>query len=115
MKQVTYLISAIILGLSLVISAYIFSTAFSKTSNGVNNIQTTTNCIPELMTKTQLSEYLQISEESISNIIVIDDAEKANRSSFETYRYIPYLKIDGQVRFLKPEIDKWLYYKNSHQ
>jgi len=115
LKQATYLISAFILGLSLVISAYIFGITFSKTSSDVNNVQTTSDSIPELMTKTQLTEYLQISEESIENIIVKDDAEKANRGSYDTYQYIPYLKIDEQVRFLKPEIDKWLQYKNDNR
>lgn len=65
------------------------------------------------MTKSQLSEYLQISEESIENIINKDNFEKAKLSSYETYRFIPYLKIDEQVRFLKTEIDKWLQYKSG--
>jgi hypothetical protein len=115
LKQLTYLISAFILGIAIVISAFIFSNTFSNSASEVHNSQTTTNSMPSLMTKTQLSEYLQISEQSIENIIKKDGIERANLSSYDTYRFIPYLKIDNQERFLKAEIDKWLQYKNDHR
>ncbi|MGX2962072.1 helix-turn-helix domain-containing protein (plasmid) [Peribacillus sp. JNUCC 23] len=115
MKQTTYLISAFILGLSIVISAFIFSNTCSNSASKGNNSQTITNSIPDLMTRTELSEYLQISEQSIENIIQKDDLEKAKLSSYDTYHFIPYLKIDNQERFLKAEIDKWLQYKSENR
>lgn len=115
MKQSTYLISAIIIGLSIVISAYIFSNAFSNLASEDHHLQKTTNSNPDLMTKTQLSEYLQISEQSIEIMINQDNFERAKLSSYDTYRFIPYLTIDNQVRFLKTEIDNWLQYRNEHR
>jgi predicted DNA-binding transcriptional regulator AlpA len=115
LKQITYLIGALIVGLSIVISAFIFSNTFPNTASDVNSTQMLTNSIPELMTKTQLSEYLQVSEQSIENIIKKDDFEKAKLTSYDTYRFIPYLKIDNQVRFLKTKVDKWLQYKNNNR
>ena len=111
MKQSTCLICTFLLAISMIISAFIISNTFS---NEVINGQTTTNSVPDLMTKTQLSEYLQISEKSIEGIIKEDDTARQNLGSYDTYRFIPYLKIDNQERFLKEEIDKWLEYKNQN-
>jgi hypothetical protein len=33
--------------------------------------------------------------------------------SYDTYMFLPYLKIGNQERFLKTEIDKWLQYQNK--
>jgi hypothetical protein len=115
MKQSTYLICTFILGISIIMSAFIFSNTFSNFTNQVNNAQTTMNSFPDLMTTMQLSEYLQISEESIEKIIKEDNLEKQKLGSYDTYRFIPYLIINKQERFLKEEIDKWLEYKNHHQ
>ncbi|GGM19063.1 hypothetical protein GCM10011351_01080 [Paraliobacillus quinghaiensis] len=115
MKQITYLISAVILGVALVISAFIFSNSISGAMSDINSLETSTDSTPEVMTTTQLSEYLQINEQSIEYIIKIDGIEKSKLTSYDTYRFLPYLEIQGQVRFLKEEIDKWLEYKNHNQ
>ncbi|KAA0542760.1 helix-turn-helix domain-containing protein [Bacillus sp. BGMRC 2118] len=113
MKQSNYLIGAFILGISIIISSFVLSNNFSNSETVVNTPEST-SLVPDLMTKAQLSTYLQISEQSVENIIKNDDMEKANLSSYETYQFIPYLKIDNQERFLKEEIDKWLKYKNDN-
>ncbi|KAA0955395.1 Clp protease ClpB [Sporosarcina sp. ANT_H38] len=116
MKQLTYFISALIVGISIIISGFIISNTFSNSASEDNNSQPTTNSIPEVMTKTQLSGYLQISEQSIENIIKEDEFEKAKlQGSFDTYRFIPYFNLENQERFLKAEINEWLQYKNDHR
>ena len=115
MKQSTYFISALILGASIIISTFIIIDAFSESASEESNLQVITNSVPDLMTKMQLSEYLQISEQSIESIIGKDDFEKRQLGSYETYRFIPYLKIDDQERFLKTEINEWLKYQNDHR
>ncbi|MFJ7934376.1 Clp protease ClpB [Sporosarcina sp. NPDC096371] len=115
MKHLSCFICALILGISIIISSFIVSNTFSNSASEDNNSQPATNSIPELMTKTQLSGYLQVSEQSIENIIKEDDFEKASLGSYDTYRFIPYLKIEDQERFLKTEINEWLKYKNDHR
>lgn len=114
MKQLTHLISALILGLSIIISAFIFSNTYSNSASEINNSQTITNSMPNLMTKIQLFNYLQISEQKVENIIRVDGLEKAKLGGYDTYQFIPYLKIGDQERFIKTEIDKWLKYKNDY-
>ena len=114
LKQSTYLIGFFILGLSIVISAFILSNALSNTAGKDDNNSQIINSTPDLMTITQLSEYLQISEQSIESIIHEDNSLKEEFGDiYETYRLIPYLKIDNQIRFIKTEIDQWLKYKND--
>lgn len=101
------------MGLSIVISAFVLSNALSNSASKNDNSQII-NSTPDLMTITQLSKYLQISEQSIESIIRQDDLLKEEYGDiYETYRLIPYLEIDNQIRFLKTEIDQWLRYKND--
>lgn len=113
MKQSTYLIGTVILGLSIVLSAFILSSATNKTTKQENNPQVI-NSTANLMTITQLAEYLQTSEQALEDIILKDDSERAELSSYDTYRFIPYLTIAEQKRFIKAEIDEWLKYQNDH-
>ncbi|MFS0661392.1 helix-turn-helix domain-containing protein [Niallia alba] len=97
------------MGISIVLAAFILSDSFlNSANNGINK-----QSIPDLMTINQLSEYLQISEDSIENIITEDDFERAKLSSYDTYKFIPYLKINNKERFIKSEINEWLKYKND--
>ncbi|RDW17688.1 helix-turn-helix domain-containing protein [Oceanobacillus chungangensis] len=113
MKQLTYIIGILILGLSIVISAFILSKTSPNSASKDKNSQIT-NSTPDLMKITQLAEYLQISEQAIENIILKDDSERVELGGYDTYQFIPYLKIDNQKRFIKAEIDEWLKYKNDH-
>ena len=113
LKQSTYLIGVFILGFSIVLSAFILSNASSKAASTDDSPQVIPST-PDLMTVTQLAEYLQISEQALENIILTDDSERAQLSSYETYRFIPYLIIDNEKRFIKAEINEWLKYLNDH-
>ena len=54
-------------------------------------------------------------EETIDSIINEDSKQKiAIGDSYETYMFLPYLKIANQERFLKSEIDKWLNYQKDN-
>jgi hypothetical protein len=116
-KQVIFLISALILGLSMVISAFVIrDTIPEPTSNRVNDLSIAPNMnteFPNLMTKKQLSEYLQVSQQAIDTIIKNENEKKAQMGGYDTYQFLPYLKIDIQERFLKTEVDKWLKYKSD--
>ena len=111
MKQSTYLIGAVLLGLFIMTAALILS----STTNTDKDAESTISSIPELMTITQLAEYLQISEQSIEIIISNDDYQRDGLSSYDTYQFIPYLLLDNQKRFMKTEIDAWLKYRNDNR
>ncbi|ANC78533.1 hypothetical protein ABE65_017685 [Fictibacillus phosphorivorans] len=117
MKSLLHSLSAIILGISLIIASLILRDGLSGNTTKSNDYyfqnEETVSTL-NVMTVKQLSVYLQISEGSIESIIYNDDKDKANMSSYETYAYIPYIKLDNEYRFLKKEIDKWLEYINHN-
>ena len=115
MRQSTYLIGVVLLGLSIIIAAFIVSNKDSNTTNIDEGSESAISSIPDLMTITQLAEYLQISEQSIEIIIWHDDWQREGLSSYDTYQFIPYLLLDNQKRFIKTEIDAWLKYRNDNK
>ncbi|WEG14415.1 Clp protease ClpB [Pullulanibacillus sp. KACC 23026] len=120
MRSIIYPMSSLILGISLVVAALIVKDTFKQpVTKSKTTVQKPTPLSipnPNLMTKEQLSVYLQISEKTIDKIISDDAAKKAELAdeSYDTYEFLPYLKIDGQERFLKSEVDLWLQYQNDH-
>jgi predicted DNA-binding transcriptional regulator AlpA len=119
MKFIVYPISALIIGISIIVGASMFKGTFFTNQNDstVKNSSTSisTANIPNIMTKKQLAEYLQVNEETIDSIMKEDSKQKiAIGDSYETYMFLPYLKIGNQVRFLKSEIDKWLNYQQDN-
>lgn len=115
MRQSTYLIGVVLLGLSIIIAAFIVSNTASNTTNIDEGSESAISSIPDLMTITQLAEYFQISEQSIEIIISHDDWQREGLSSYDTYQFIPYLLLDNQKRFIKTEIDAWLKYRNDNK
>ena len=115
MRQSTYLIGVVLLGLSIGIAAFILSNTSSNTTNINESSESAISSIPDLMTIIQLAEYLQISEQSIEIIISHDDWQREGLSSYDTYQFIPYLLLDNQKRFIKTEIDAWLKYRNDNK
>jgi hypothetical protein len=113
LKPLTYIIGASILSLSIVISAFIIGNSLNSAGKG-EQPQPLTYPANDVMTINQLSDYLQISEDSLEKIIREDMIAKTNLTTYDTYRFIPYLKIDEQKRFLRSEIDEWLKYNNNN-
>lgn len=120
MKYIVFPISALILGISVIISASLLNrtdllnTNVASFQNASKKIVSVSN--GTIMTKKQLSDYLQVSENSIEDIINSDVLQKEKMGgSYDTYMFLPYLIIDNQKRFLKAEIDKWLKYQNDNR
>ncbi|WHY69533.1 Clp protease ClpB [Neobacillus sp. SuZ13] len=119
MKFIAYPISALIIGISIIISASILKGTLFTNPNDPSSKNFSTSVYsensPNIMTKKQLSEYLQVNEATIDTIMKEDSRQKVLMGgSYETYMFLPYLKIDNQERFLKSEIDKWLKYQNDN-
>lgn len=103
------LISAIILSFSLIFSAVYIS----KTINKVIIIGLDKNNTSQalLMNSERASEYLGISLDTLIASIKREKIEKYDLTLYDTYRFIPYLVIDGEMYFTKSELDKWAEYK----
>jgi predicted DNA-binding transcriptional regulator AlpA len=118
MKFIVYPISALIIGISIIIAASILKGTFFTNQNDTTSKDSSTAVStlnsPNIMMKEQLADYLQVNEETIDRIMKEDNQQKvAIGDSYETYMFLPYIKIGNQERFLKSEIDKWLKYQND--
>lgn len=120
MKNSANLISSIIIGVSLMVSAFILN-GYRVGGAEVKAVHKPTesievSAVPEIMTKSQLAAYLQIDEVAVDAIISEDKSIKINRniSSYDSYYFLPFIQIGSEPRFLKSEVDKWLEYKGVH-
>lgn len=65
-----------------------------------------------LLTMTETAEYLSITEKQLEALIKTQQIERSNLSSFDTYRFIPYIEINKQKLFNKEQVDEWIKYNS---
>jgi hypothetical protein len=107
------LISAIILSVSIIFSSILLS----YTINKVNLVEQDNSKASQslLMNSDQAAEFIGISTDTLISYIKREKIEKYSLSSYETYKFIPYVQIDGIMYFTKSELVKWVEYKtNNH-
>lgn len=69
-----------------------------------------------LMTEKESAEYLNISLDQFRSILIKDDEEKAGLGSYDTYRFVPYIKLEnGNKMFSRKELDEWIKYHMSNK
>jgi hypothetical protein len=112
-NNIIVVISSIILSFSLIFSAVYVS----NTINKVSIIEVNNNSASQslLMNSDEAAEYIGISVDTLISNIKRERIEKYGLNTYETYRFIPYLEIDGVMYFNKFELIKWAEYKtNNH-
>ncbi|MGM9977219.1 MAG: helix-turn-helix domain-containing protein [Clostridium sp.] len=115
-KGISGIVGGIIIAISIIAGALLISNPSSVATTS-NEEDASVSTINRIFTIEDLAEYLSVSVKDIEEIIEKEDLERASieEGSFDTYKYIPYLTISGQNRFLKSEIDKWLEYKSVNK
>ena len=106
------LISAIILSLSLIFSAVYVGYSIDKAGVMEVNNKTTESL---LMNSDQASEFIGIPVDTLITTIKKEKIEKYDLTRYDTYRFIPYLVIDGVMYFNKGELEKWAAYKTINR
>jgi hypothetical protein len=61
-----------------------------------------------LMTLAETADYLSMSEEQFKRIIIQQDAMRTQLTSYDTYRFIPYIKVKDEKFFSKYQVDEWI-------
>lgn len=111
-------IPSLIVGISIIIFAFIFLLKQDKPHHVVNadqvnsQIKTYSN---QVLTKEDLAQLLTLTVDELDQLISEQKAEKQQLNSYDTYQFIPTIEIKGKTLFLESEIFKWLEYLSTNQ
>jgi hypothetical protein len=105
------LLSAAIILLSL--SIVFLGFQFGKYTEGLDNLEVknASNSMEMdkgLMTLAETADYLSMSEEQFKRIIIQQDALRRQLTSYDTYQFIPYIKVKDEKYFSKYQVDEWI-------
>lgn len=64
-----------------------------------------------LMTMEETASYLSITMDELDDILRDDRIEKGKMTMYETYRFLPYLEINDELRFNKDQLDLYIEYR----
>ncbi|WP_391203536.1 helix-turn-helix domain-containing protein [Psychrobacillus sp. L4] len=68
--------------------------------------------VPEngLLTAKEVAAYLNMDVDQFNKLIKNQNFERASYTSFDTYKFIPYIQLNGEKYFPKKEVDEWINY-----
>lgn len=107
--NITIIISAIIISLALVFCGFNISRAISASHVAID----LSNSKSILINETDAAKYIGVDLDTFKNILKEDSKAKQNLSVYTTYKFVPYMVIDGNKYFNKLELDKWVEF-NMH-
>ena len=61
-----------------------------------------------LLNKEEAAQYLNISVEQLNSILRKDEQQKRNLGSYPTYRFIPYMELEGNQMFNIEGLNLWI-------
>jgi hypothetical protein len=106
------LISAIILSISLIFCVVYISDTINKVNlKEISDIKASQSL---LMNSDQAAEYIGISVDTLISNIKRERVEKYSLTTYDTYRFIPYLEIEDVIYFTKGELEKWAEYRTRN-
>lgn len=109
-KEIYILLSAIILGISLIASSYIFVSYNNSKDKKIENINTST----DVMTLEQTAAYMKMNKKDVLNIIKIEQ-ERLNKYNGFSGEMFPYFKVDNNYYTYKEDLKEWLHDSCSDQ
>lgn len=66
-----------------------------------------------LLTIEEAAKYLSMSVDELNQIILQQDKERGQLSIYETYQYVPYIKMNDQKYFNITQLNKWIEYNST--
>ena len=116
MKNILLPISIVVLAVSVALGSFFIAGAMKEQGKAAVAAAEITAGKAAADSKTLLSEqeaadYVGLSAETFHKTLTSSIKEqKSQEGIFDTYQYIPYMKIDDDSYFLKSELDKWAEY-----
>ncbi|MCC3381632.1 hypothetical protein ACFQ5D_07370 [Paenibacillus farraposensis] len=106
-KDSKIIVPSIILGVSFILGSYI-NAHFSSNGKILSPQISQTSSSDSVLNKEEAAAYLKITVTQLDNIIKRDTEQKKKLSVYDTYQFIPYADLNGQIVFSKDNLNKWL-------
>ena len=89
-------------------SVYIGNAIISRNINKVADMSVYNKA---LMTQKETAAYLNLQLDIFNKLVIMNDIQRKeaiNGAGYNTFEYIPFIKIDGVRLFNKAHVDKWV-------
>ncbi|TFB19549.1 hypothetical protein E3U55_10325 [Filobacillus milosensis] len=113
METLTRILPSLFIGITMIIAALILAPAIQDFSVVIESNSQEEEPENRLLNVEEVSNILDIEENELKEMIVKDQVERNQRTSYNTYQYIPSIKINNEFLFLEDELYKWLEYHSG--
>lgn len=103
--------AAVILALAIIFMTAYIGNAIKDVARAEEGSPDTSQAL--LMKDEEAAKYLGLAVENFRSVIKRQNVEKQGLTSYPTYRYIPFIEIDGIKYFNALELQQWVTY-NMH-
>lgn len=106
------ILGSIIIGICILIGSFLISNGHKddEDRNNIKGFKVQEQEDKVLLTEDEAAQYLNISKSSFNSIIMQQIKDKSSLASYNTYKYIPYIVIEGKRFYSKDQINKWVDY-----
>lgn len=110
------IVTILILSISIFTGSILMANSIRSINEKTNSNQHGDSMINNkgLITEAEAAEYLSLTHDNFKDLISTIELQRAKESSYSTFTFIPFIKIDGIKYFSKEQLDEWVEY-NSNQ
>lgn len=114
MKNILLPVSIIVLAASISLGCFFIAGAVKRNEaaalSAAAAADQTGAASKSLLSEQEAADYLGLPKDTFSMLLYSLDAQREHLSSYDTYSFIPYLKINNDYFFEKSELDQWVKY-----
>ena len=107
-------VSIFILALSILFCAFWIGYSMKSSNKPKSSIPSETSG-KALMTEKEAAEYLSMTQKQFTDLLSYEQIIRERLTAFDTYKFIPYIEIDGLKYFNKDELSKWIQYNSENR
>lgn len=106
------IISIFILSISIFAGSILIANSIRDTNEKTNSSHYGDSIINNrgLMTEGETAEYLSLTHDNFKDLVSTLELQRKKLDSYDTYRFIPFIQIDGVKYFNKEQVDEWVEY-----
>lgn len=107
--RLSNILGSIIIGISILVGSVLINNGLKENAN-INSLASKVQEQKVLLTEDEAIQYLNIPKEAFQKMVAQQIKEKESLSSYVTYRFIPFITIEGKRYYSKDQINKWVEY-----